>query len=256
MTLTTPTLIRAKHLTLAPLASTMNEIRMWLDNEKIEPMKFKWLFRVRASDLKSASKASKTRSVSSDSSPRWWRRGRSEPPRRSDAADRSATAVNPSIPQVETHLRHWKRERRANGPPLRLLQSPEVFADQDCAVRAFDAQENTIAFDIERLPNCGLERGVRSIALGPICVPIDHSPDRHSGVSFDLPLVDDISRFLSVKCKVILRGVGRGGQSIRVVPELDLVVVVTAGYYQDYSQQAFQVQSGIFRDVLRAISIR
>jgi CubicO group peptidase (beta-lactamase class C family) len=41
---------------------------------------------------------------------------------------------------------------------------------------------------------------------------------------------------------------GRGGQSIRIVPELDLVVVVTAGYYQDYSPQAFQVQSGIFRD--------
>ena len=34
---------------------------------------------------------------------------------------------------------------------------------------------------------------------------------------------------------------GRGGQSIRIVPELDLVVVVTAGYYQDYSPQAFQV---------------
>jgi CubicO group peptidase (beta-lactamase class C family) len=47
---------------------------------------------------------------------------------------------------------------------------------------------------------------------------------------------------------------GRGGQSIRIVPELDLVVGVTAGYYQDYSPQAFQVQSGIFRDVLRAIS--
>jgi CubicO group peptidase (beta-lactamase class C family) len=47
---------------------------------------------------------------------------------------------------------------------------------------------------------------------------------------------------------------GRGGQSIRIVPELDLVVVVTAGYYQDYSAQAFQVQSGIFRDVLRGIS--
>ena len=46
---------------------------------------------------------------------------------------------------------------------------------------------------------------------------------------------------------------GRGGQSIRIVPELDLVVVVTAGYYQDYSPQAFQVQYGIFRDVLRAI---
>jgi CubicO group peptidase (beta-lactamase class C family) len=46
---------------------------------------------------------------------------------------------------------------------------------------------------------------------------------------------------------------GRGGQSIRIVPELDLVVVVTAGYYQDYSPQAFQVQSGIFRDVLRAV---
>jgi CubicO group peptidase (beta-lactamase class C family) len=47
---------------------------------------------------------------------------------------------------------------------------------------------------------------------------------------------------------------GRGGQSIRIVPELDLVVVVTAGFYQDYSARAFQVQSGIFRDVLRAIS--
>jgi CubicO group peptidase (beta-lactamase class C family) len=47
---------------------------------------------------------------------------------------------------------------------------------------------------------------------------------------------------------------GRGGQSIRIVPELDLVVVVTAGYYQDYSAHAFQVQSGVFRDVLRGIS--
>ena len=47
---------------------------------------------------------------------------------------------------------------------------------------------------------------------------------------------------------------GRGGQSIRIVPELDLVVVVTAGYYQDYSPQAFQAQYGVFRDVLRAIS--
>lgn len=46
---------------------------------------------------------------------------------------------------------------------------------------------------------------------------------------------------------------GRGGQSIRIVPELDLVVVVTAGYYQDYSPEAFQVQSGIFGNVLRAI---
>jgi CubicO group peptidase (beta-lactamase class C family) len=47
---------------------------------------------------------------------------------------------------------------------------------------------------------------------------------------------------------------GRGGQSIRIVPEFDLVVVVTAGYYQDYSPRAFQVQSGVFRDVLRGIS--
>lgn len=46
---------------------------------------------------------------------------------------------------------------------------------------------------------------------------------------------------------------GRGGQSIRIVPELDLVVVVTAGYYQDYSPRAGQVQYGVFRDVLRAI---
>jgi len=47
---------------------------------------------------------------------------------------------------------------------------------------------------------------------------------------------------------------GRGGQSIRIVPELDLVVVVTAGYYQDYSRQAFQAQYGVFRDALRGIS--
>ena len=47
---------------------------------------------------------------------------------------------------------------------------------------------------------------------------------------------------------------GRGGQAMRIVPELDLVVVVTAGYYQDYSPHAFQVQYDVFRDVLRAIS--
>lgn len=45
---------------------------------------------------------------------------------------------------------------------------------------------------------------------------------------------------------------GRGGQSIRIVPELDLVVAVTAGYYQDYSRRAFRVQYGVFRDVLDA----
>jgi CubicO group peptidase (beta-lactamase class C family) len=47
---------------------------------------------------------------------------------------------------------------------------------------------------------------------------------------------------------------GRGGQSIRIVPEFDLVVAVTAGYYQDYSPQAFQLQFSVFRDVLSAIS--
>ena len=47
---------------------------------------------------------------------------------------------------------------------------------------------------------------------------------------------------------------GRGGQSIRIVPELDLVVVVTAGYYQDYSPRAFQAQYDVFSDVLQAIS--
>ncbi len=47
---------------------------------------------------------------------------------------------------------------------------------------------------------------------------------------------------------------GRGGQSIRIVQDLDLVVVVTAGYYQDYSPRAFQVQYSVFKDVLRGIS--
>ena len=49
---------------------------------------------------------------------------------------------------------------------------------------------------------------------------------------------------------------GRGGQSIRIVPESNLVVAVTAGYYQDYSPQAFKLQFGVFRDVLRAIPPR
>lgn len=47
---------------------------------------------------------------------------------------------------------------------------------------------------------------------------------------------------------------GRGEQSIRIVPELDLVVVVTAGYYQDYSPRAFQAQYGVFKDVLLGVS--
>ena len=46
---------------------------------------------------------------------------------------------------------------------------------------------------------------------------------------------------------------GRGGQAMRIVPELDLVVMVTAGYYQDYSPQAFQAQYGVFTDVLQGI---
>ncbi|MEO8922822.1 MAG: hypothetical protein ABI330_08350 [Caldimonas sp.] len=46
--------------------------------------------------------------------------------------------------------------------------------------------------------------------------------------------------------------VDRGGQYIRNVPELDLVVAVTAGYYQDYSVQASRTQFGVFRDVVRA----
>jgi CubicO group peptidase (beta-lactamase class C family) len=48
---------------------------------------------------------------------------------------------------------------------------------------------------------------------------------------------------------------GRGGQAMRIVPELDLVVMVNAGYYQDYSRQAFQMQYGVFRDVLQAIPL-
>jgi len=46
---------------------------------------------------------------------------------------------------------------------------------------------------------------------------------------------------------------GRGGQSIRIVPQLDLVIAVTAGYYQDYSPRAFQLQYSVFRDVVRAL---
>jgi CubicO group peptidase (beta-lactamase class C family) len=48
---------------------------------------------------------------------------------------------------------------------------------------------------------------------------------------------------------------GRGGQSIRIVPALGLVVVVTAGYYQDYSPEAFRLQYSVFQDVLQAISL-
>lgn len=63
-----------------------------------------------------------------------------------------------------------------------------------------------------------------------------------------------LGRALANECEVhVAAGLGRGGQSIRIVPELDLVVVVTAGYYQDYSPEAFQVQANVFRDVLRAI---
>ncbi len=52
----------------------------------------------------------------------------------------------------------------------------------------------------------------------------------------------------------VLAALGRGGQSIRIVPDLDLVVAVTAGYYQDYSPPAFALQAGVFGDVLDAIS--
>jgi CubicO group peptidase (beta-lactamase class C family) len=47
---------------------------------------------------------------------------------------------------------------------------------------------------------------------------------------------------------------GRGLQTICVVPELDLVFVMTAGYYQDYSRQAFRVREDVFHSVLRAAS--
>lgn len=60
------------------------------------------------------------------------------------------------------------------------------------------------------------------------------------------------SRFMR-KDVIWIGALGRGGQAIRIVPALDLVIVVTAGYYQDYSPQAFKLQFGVFRDVLRAI---
>ena len=51
-----------------------------------------------------------------------------------------------------------------------------------------------------------------------------------------------------------ISALGRGGQSIRIVPELDLVVAVTAGYYENYSREAFRTQYGVFRDVLQAMT--
>jgi CubicO group peptidase (beta-lactamase class C family) len=51
----------------------------------------------------------------------------------------------------------------------------------------------------------------------------------------------------------VLAALGRGGQSIRVVPDLDLVMAVTAGYYQDYSEQSFALQRTVFDDVLRTL---
>ena len=51
-----------------------------------------------------------------------------------------------------------------------------------------------------------------------------------------------------------IMAVGRGGQLIRIVPELDLVFAMTAGYYQDYSPPTFRVRETIFRAVLRAAS--
>jgi CubicO group peptidase (beta-lactamase class C family) len=51
----------------------------------------------------------------------------------------------------------------------------------------------------------------------------------------------------------VLAALGRGGQSIRIVPDLDLVMAVTCGYYQDYSPEAFALQAKIFADVLTAL---
>jgi len=47
---------------------------------------------------------------------------------------------------------------------------------------------------------------------------------------------------------------GRGGQTIRIVRELELVVVVTAGYYQDFSPQAFKTLYSVFAAALKATS--
>jgi len=47
---------------------------------------------------------------------------------------------------------------------------------------------------------------------------------------------------------------GRGGQTIRIVREMELVVVVTAGYYQDFSPQAFKTLYSVFAAALKATS--
>jgi CubicO group peptidase (beta-lactamase class C family) len=62
------------------------------------------------------------------------------------------------------------------------------------------------------------------------------------------------ARLNEQKVVPLIGALGRGGQYIRIVPKLDLVVAVTAGYYQDYSPQAFRVQYGVFTDVLHAMT--
>jgi hypothetical protein len=73
-----------------------------------------------------------------------------------------------------------------------------------------------------------------------------------------------VSRLPRLTVGVVLSAIGTRGSARqlrcsgrarrRLARRLDLVVVVTAGYYQEYSPRAQQVLAGVFRDASRAAS--